>query len=107
VALDGQHFRLTSITPRAGPEPVFNLEVANQHVYFVSEEGLLVHNAMGPVYLTEKAKGKSKRGHSTYLAFWACLVAEGRIPSQVFWRLMLAIEYYQRERHGQDCAVLN
>ncbi len=57
--------------------------------------------------IEEEQKGKSKRGHSTYLAFWACLVAEVRIPSRVFWRLMPAIEYCRKERHGQDCAVVN
>jgi hypothetical protein len=31
--------------PRPGPQPVFNLEVHNEHVYFVGEDGVLVHNA--------------------------------------------------------------
>jgi hypothetical protein len=33
--------------PRPGPQPVFNLEVHDEHVYFVSEDGVLVHKA-GP-----------------------------------------------------------
>jgi hypothetical protein len=44
VAMDGREFRLTSITPRDGPETVYNFEVANEHVYYVGEDGLLVHN---------------------------------------------------------------
>jgi Pretoxin HINT domain/A nuclease family of the HNH/ENDO VII superfamily with conserved AHH len=44
LGIDGQHFRLTSITPRAGPETVYNFEVALDHVYYVGEGGLLVHN---------------------------------------------------------------
>ncbi|MEQ1907028.1 MAG: polymorphic toxin-type HINT domain-containing protein, partial [Pirellulaceae bacterium] len=52
VALDGQHFRLTSITPRAGPETVYNFEVALDHVYYVGEGGLLVHN----LYLKDLVK---------------------------------------------------
>ena len=43
--IDDQLVRLTNIEPRAGPEDVFNFEVANQHVYFVGDGGLLVHNA--------------------------------------------------------------
>ena len=31
--------------PRSGPQPVFNLEVHDEHVYFVGEDGVLVHNA--------------------------------------------------------------
>ncbi len=31
--------------PRPGPQPVFNLEVHDEHVYFVGEDGVLVHNA--------------------------------------------------------------
>lgn len=30
---------------RPGPQPVFNLEVHNEHVYFVGQDGVLVHNA--------------------------------------------------------------
>ncbi len=48
VAIDGREFRLTSITPRDGPETVYNFEVANEHVYYVGDDGLLVHN----LYLT-------------------------------------------------------
>ncbi len=48
IGIDSQHFRLTSITPRAGPETVYNFEVALDHVYYVGEGGVLVHNA----YLT-------------------------------------------------------
>jgi hypothetical protein len=33
--------------PRRGPLPVFNLEVHNEHVYFVGEDGVLVHNNCG------------------------------------------------------------
>jgi hypothetical protein len=33
--------------PRPGPQPVFNLEVHNEHVYFVGHDGVLVHNAKG------------------------------------------------------------
>ena len=45
LALNGKETYLSSITPRAGPETVYNFEVANQHVYYVSQNGLLVHNA--------------------------------------------------------------
>jgi Pretoxin HINT domain/A nuclease family of the HNH/ENDO VII superfamily with conserved AHH len=45
LAINGQRTRLCDIAPRAGPETVYNFEVANQHVYFVTNEGLLVHNA--------------------------------------------------------------
>ncbi len=31
--------------PRPGPQPVFHLEVHDEHVYFVGEDGVLVHNS--------------------------------------------------------------
>ncbi|MFN8856036.1 MAG: hypothetical protein ACK50P_10745, partial [Planctomycetaceae bacterium] len=38
--------QITRITPRRGPPvPVFNLEVDTEHVYYVSVDGVLVHNA--------------------------------------------------------------
>ncbi|QDU14181.1 hypothetical protein CA11_19850 [Gimesia maris] len=40
----GRTVRITSIEIRAGPEPVYNLEVAGEHVYSVTGSGLLVHN---------------------------------------------------------------
>jgi len=40
----GKTVRITSIEIRAGPEPVYNLEVASEHVYSVTGSGLLVHN---------------------------------------------------------------
>ncbi len=40
----GKTVRITSIEIRAGPEPVYNLEVAGEHVYSVTDSGLLVHN---------------------------------------------------------------
>nr|WP_232097323.1 hypothetical protein [Gimesia maris] len=41
----GKTVRITSIEIRAGPEPVYNLEVAGEHVYSVTGSGLLVHNS--------------------------------------------------------------
>jgi hypothetical protein len=40
--------RVLSLTVRADPEPVFNLEVEGDHCYRVGEQGLLVHNASCP-----------------------------------------------------------
>ncbi|WP_154901725.1 Hint domain-containing protein [Gimesia maris] len=40
----GKAVRITSIEIRAGPEPVYNLEVVGEHVYSVTNSGLLVHN---------------------------------------------------------------
>jgi hypothetical protein len=38
--------QITRITPRRSPPvPVFNLEVDAEHVYYVSVDGVLVHNA--------------------------------------------------------------
>jgi len=37
--------RITSITPRDGPETVYNIEVHGEHVYQVGSLGTLVHNS--------------------------------------------------------------
>ena len=44
LSLDGTQSPVTALRPRAGSEPVFNLEVETEHVYYVSETGILVHN---------------------------------------------------------------
>ncbi|EDL57111.1 type IV secretion protein Rhs [Gimesia maris] len=51
----GKTVRITSIEIRAGPEPVYNLEIAGEHVYSVTGSGLLVHNA-GPCYLVPRGQ---------------------------------------------------
>ncbi len=33
--------------PRPGPTPVYNLEVQDEHVYYVGANGVLVHNSTG------------------------------------------------------------
>lgn len=37
--------QVAAISPRGAPEPVYNLEVDIQHVYYVSDLGVLVHNS--------------------------------------------------------------
>ncbi|WP_154898292.1 Hint domain-containing protein [Gimesia maris] len=49
----GKTVRITSIEIRAGPEPVYNLEIAGEHVYSVTDSGLLVHNS-GPCDLVPR-----------------------------------------------------
>jgi len=46
LTLDGTT-KVTSITPRGPPEPVYNLEVHGEHVYHVAASGVLVHNTCG------------------------------------------------------------
>jgi predicted RNA binding protein YcfA (HicA-like mRNA interferase family) len=41
---NGQTAKVIQILPRPGPERVHNLEVMNEHVYRVSDSGVLVHN---------------------------------------------------------------
>jgi len=41
--------------PRPGPEPVYNLEVHGEHVYYVGATGVLVHNSQGYVALKKPA----------------------------------------------------
>ncbi|MCA9200415.1 MAG: DUF2380 domain-containing protein, partial [Planctomycetales bacterium] len=44
----GETKRIAQKLPRPGPQLVYNLEVYGEHVYFVGEEALLVHNSYAP-----------------------------------------------------------
>ena len=44
VLINGSQTSVASIAPRGPPERVYNLEVHGEHVYFVSDVGILVHN---------------------------------------------------------------
>ena len=59
VTIEGQVWHLTSIVPRAGPEPVYNFEVANEHVYYVGKQGVLVHNSYPEKKYVEFVHGTS------------------------------------------------
>jgi hypothetical protein len=48
LAADGSTPRVVSLTLRAGPEPVYNIEVDGDHCYRVGQQGLLVHNMSAP-----------------------------------------------------------
>ena len=50
LAFSGDVVRLENVTPRKDLQVVYNFEVANEHVYFVTRNGVLVHNA---VYLVD------------------------------------------------------
>ncbi|MDR2441569.1 MAG: hypothetical protein LBE12_19580 [Planctomycetaceae bacterium] len=54
----GQTAKIIQILPRPGPEQVHNIEVLNEHVYRVTESGILVHNACDSWFDT---KGKIRR----------------------------------------------
>jgi hypothetical protein len=47
LTADGTPTSVLSITARPGLEPVYNLEVDVEHVYYVSSDGILVHNVYG------------------------------------------------------------
>jgi hypothetical protein len=53
---------IVSLHPRPGPpEKVYNLEVHVEYVYFVGEDGILVHNSCGPyVYAVLGKDGKPR-----------------------------------------------
>ncbi len=48
LTADGALTSVLSIAPRPGPEPVYNLEVDVEHVYYVAADGVLVHNRYVP-----------------------------------------------------------
>ncbi len=57
LTADGTPTSVLSIAPRPGLEPVYNLEVDVEHVYYVAADGVLVHNTCGPkrVHLNNNA----------------------------------------------------
>ncbi|EDL57461.1 hypothetical protein [Gimesia maris] len=58
----GTSTRVTSIEIRAGPEPAYNLEVADEHVYQMASAGLLVHNASGKGGLSRRPASRDING---------------------------------------------
>lgn len=43
---NGETARIAQKLPRPGPETVYNLEIWGEHVYYVGESGVLVHNCV-------------------------------------------------------------
>ncbi|MDY0171113.1 MAG: polymorphic toxin-type HINT domain-containing protein [Thermoguttaceae bacterium] len=67
LTADGALTFVLSITPRPGPEPVYNLEVDVEHVYYVSEDGVLVHNAYNRHHTIPRQVRKARRSHKSML----------------------------------------
>ncbi|MDR0610181.1 MAG: HNH endonuclease, partial [Planctomycetaceae bacterium] len=59
---NGQTAKVIQILPRPGPERVHNLEVMNEHVYRVAQNGILVHNTYSSV-LTIRNKSLAGKNH--------------------------------------------
>lgn len=59
--VSGQTKRIVSKLPRPGPNHVYNLEVDGEHVYFVGDQGLLVHNSYVGDLGEKAARGWLKR----------------------------------------------
>jgi hypothetical protein len=76
---------LTDITPRAGPETVYNFEVAGEHVYYVGSDGLLVHNAvyLGKIVSSKTGKGIQKATQPHKLKKSARRLKNGSTPSNI------------------------
>jgi len=68
--------------PRPGPQPVFNLEVHDEHVYFVGEDGVLVHTTKS--YTSAELLGNEVHGYAYQLKHGKKIVyhgiAEGATP---------------------------
>ena len=69
---DGQITKVIQILPRPGPERVHNLEVLNEHIYYVENVGVLVHNECTKLNIKGLGKTKNipKKAYTT-LFLWA------------------------------------
>jgi len=54
---NGETKRVVQKLPRPGPEIVYNLEVYAEHVYHVTQDGILVHNSCDAVYIAHRIPG--------------------------------------------------
>jgi hypothetical protein len=62
---NGQTAKVIQILPRPGPERVHNLEVMNEHVYMVTDGGILVHNACYRFHADADNKGRITNVNAT------------------------------------------
>lgn len=79
VTFHGDTKRIESRLPRPGPQLVYNLEVYGEHVYFVGQQGLLVHNA----YSRGKGGADSGSSDAPYNPHSIRNALETRYPGQV------------------------
>jgi hypothetical protein len=58
----GETLVLASVEPLPGAQQVYNLEVETEHVYFVGDAGVLVHNYPTSAYIDNMIMGPKGRG---------------------------------------------
>ena len=71
---------VSSIVPRAGPEPVFNLEVFGDHTYHVGSSPILVHNGILKVLFGECPNVASPKGNGGSVVH-----PQGNLPNAKKW----------------------
>jgi hypothetical protein len=63
---DGGLTSVVSVAPRSGAERVYNLEVDGEHVYYVSADGVLVHNSCSKLRTELKKTHDFKPGEEAH-----------------------------------------
>lgn len=115
--------QITRITPRRGPPvAVYNFEVNSEHVYFVGQDGALVHNAYSSTARYLVYRGYDAAGALKYVGItsnWTARAAAHarngieivRVPglSGVGYRQARALEHLLIERYGllRNGGILN
>ena len=56
----GETKRVVQKLPRPGPQVVYNLEIYGEHVYHVTADGVLVHNACGVIRIAVRDEVNKK-----------------------------------------------
>lgn len=99
----GETKRIESRLPRPGPQLVYNLEVYGEHVYYVGEQGLLVHNAYA---MNREAmaryRGLRQKGFDKVAA--RQMVSAEFIPSKMPWAKGQKIHNFSTIARGSKVA---
>jgi hypothetical protein len=101
---NGQNTKVVQILPCLGPEWVHNIEVLNEHVYRVTDNGILVHNACTSLIHNNKALVRhakdAGKSHQESLDRLTNELAKGNINPGINTRYLFGSIYEARSVDG-------
>jgi hypothetical protein len=98
--------------PRPGPEPVYNLEVQGEHVYYAGDSGVLAHNSyLDKVLVDNDVKVMAFKGNSNAISALSVSARKYITPNQLREFLNVTTQAEKKARRAflaqQGIKVLN
>ncbi len=109
---EGGTFAVLNKLPKEGPQTVYNLEVYGEHVYYVGEDGLLVHNSKSYAQIAAQHSGGhigshyDSTGRKVARTSLSGMAGDHVLPKQAIAEAMSAAGVSLKSKAGQEILAI-